>query len=58
VKDPRAEQSVLTICIFLITGQLTDGICTPIVGIMADRIGSRKKWHIIGKFVNYQILYH
>jgi hypothetical protein len=40
---------------FLITGQLTDGVCTPIVGIMADRIGSRKTWHILGKFLNYQI---
>jgi hypothetical protein len=49
---------MLSTCFFLIAGQLTDGICTPIVGIMADRIGSRKAWHILGKFLNYQSFCH
>ncbi|PSN57470.1 hypothetical protein C0J52_08022 [Blattella germanica] len=35
----------------LLTGQLADGICTPIVGLMADRFGSRKAWHITGSLL-------
>ncbi|KAL8177675.1 UNVERIFIED_CONTAM: Major facilitator superfamily domain-containing protein 12 [Gekko kuhli] len=38
----------------LLTGQVADGICTPLVGYEADqaggcgRYGRRKSWHLIG----------
>lgn len=31
-------------------GQIGDALATPIVGIMADRFGTKRKWHIAGNF--------
>lgn len=33
-------------------GQIIDAIATPIVGIMADKYGTKKFWHLTGKYVN------
>ncbi|KAJ9595269.1 hypothetical protein L9F63_027346, partial [Diploptera punctata] len=35
----------------LLIGQLADGMATPVVGVLADRIGSRKSWHITGSIL-------
>lgn len=35
----------------LLIGQLADGISTPVVGVLADRIGNRKAWHITGSIL-------
>ncbi|KAJ9581336.1 hypothetical protein L9F63_023484, partial [Diploptera punctata] len=35
----------------LLIGQLADGMATPVVGVLADRVGSRKSWHITGSIL-------
>lgn len=32
----------------LLIGQVADAVATPIVGILADRAGGRKTWHMLG----------
>ena len=36
----------------MLTGQLVDGVATPIVGLLSDKtktsIGQRKPWYILG----------
>ncbi|KAJ8374492.1 hypothetical protein SKAU_G00050720 [Synaphobranchus kaupii] len=40
--------------VLLLTGQIADGICTPLIGYESDRIpgcgtyGKRKTWHLVG----------
>nr|CAD7445109.1 unnamed protein product [Timema bartmani] len=31
-----------------ISGQVVDALATPVVGVLADRLGNRKLWHFIG----------
>ncbi|XP_073957316.1 major facilitator superfamily domain-containing protein 12-like isoform X3 [Choristoneura fumiferana] len=35
----------------LMTGQIVDAIATPIVGIMADKYGTKKSWHLTGSIL-------
>lgn len=32
-------------------GQVGDAICTPIVGIITDKFGTKRKWHMFGTFL-------
>ncbi|XP_067004421.2 major facilitator superfamily domain-containing protein 12 [Anabrus simplex] len=32
----------------LLIGQVVDALATPVVGVLADRIGRRKSWHLAG----------
>lgn len=34
--------------IYVFLGQVGDAIATPIVGLLADRYGTKQKWHIFG----------
>lgn len=42
---PGAEAGAL-----MMLGQVGDAIATPIVGFLADRIGTKRKWHAFGEF--------
>ncbi len=33
---------------FVMLGQIGDALATPIVGILADKYGTKRKWHIAG----------
>ncbi|XP_063375639.1 major facilitator superfamily domain-containing protein 12-like [Cydia amplana] len=35
----------------LMTGQIVDAIATPVVGILADRYGTKKSWHLTGSIM-------
>lgn len=41
---PGAEAGAL-----MMLGQVGDAIATPIVGFLADRYGTKRKWHCVGK---------
>lgn len=34
---------------FFFSGQVVDALATPIVGLLADRYGTKKAWHLAGK---------
>lgn len=34
--------------IFLISGQVIDALATPVVGLLADKYGTKKAWHLAG----------
>lgn len=42
---PSAEAGAL-----MMLGQVGDAIATPFVGFLADRYGTKRKWHVFGKF--------
>lgn len=44
----RNEGELIKMKIFLL-GQVADAVATPIVGILADRTGGRKTWHMLGE---------
>lgn len=44
---PGAEAGAL-----MMLGQVGDAIATPIVGYLADRYGTKRKWHIFGMIAN------
>lgn len=48
---PGAEAGAL-----MMLGQVGDAIATPIVGFLADRYGTKRKWHCVGKFNIYFVL--
>lgn len=35
----------------MMLGQVGDAICTPIVGCLVDRFGTKQRWHIIGEVI-------
>lgn len=41
---PGAEAGAL-----MMIGQVGDALATPIVGYLADRYGTKRKWHVFGK---------
>lgn len=34
----------------MMLGQVGDALCTPVVGYVVDRFGTKQRWHIIGEF--------
>jgi Na+/melibiose symporter-like transporter len=42
--------SVMAGCLVML-GQVGDAICTPIVGIITDRFGTKRNWHIFGSIL-------
>lgn len=48
LKMPGAEAGAL-----VMTGQVGDALATPIVGVLADKYGTKRKWHIAGIFVQF-----
>ncbi len=45
---PGAEAGAL-----VMVGQVGDALATPIIGILADKFGTKRKWHIAGTFAIY-----
>lgn len=41
----------------MMIGQVGDAIATPIVGFLADRYGTKRKWHCFGKCTQFVLLY-
>lgn len=40
----------------MMLGQVGDALCTPIVGYLIDRFGTKQKWHAIGEFNIFLLL--
>lgn len=36
----------------MMLGQVGDALATPIVGLLADKFGTKQKWHVFGKKQN------
>lgn len=47
---PAAEASAL-----IMVGQVSDAIATPIIGILADKFGTKRMWHIAGNGLNFSV---
>ncbi|KFB47490.1 AGAP011492-PA-like protein [Anopheles sinensis] len=43
---PAAEAGAM-----VMLGQVGDAIATPIVGLLTDRYGTKRQWHIVGTFI-------
>lgn len=41
----------------MMVGQVGDALATPLVGFLADKFGTKQKWHIFGKYFFFLLLY-